>query len=207
MRTAKAQDGVTLVGLMVGLVISMIVTVALMSVFRNVVQVTVQAKDSSTDDDQLTSALLRTGMSLADAGYGITAPAFGTHLIMIRNATMTGTALAGTAVPAGTAANAVVWAMQTGTAIQCAGLYAPATTGLISLDPVNCADASGWSSTTWPSSTIAGQSNGPIVFTASQASCKPFGIPGTSGAYAVTLSATNGAGLSVNSMTCLMNFH
>ncbi len=205
MRPSRRQRGFSLVSLMVGLVISMVVTVGLLSVFRNSLQVTTQATVRTVNDSQLSSLLVRSGAALQDAGYGIATPAFGTHVVPINVTSLAGTTLSGAAAAAGTAVNGIVWAMLTGASTQCAGFYAPSSGGLVYLGPVACSDASGWAGLAWTASTVAAQSTAPITFTVSQQSCAPYGITGTRGAYAVTLSTTNSIGSGMNSLQCLLN--
>ncbi|MBC7415043.1 MAG: hypothetical protein H7327_08935 [Herminiimonas sp.] len=213
MRTAIKQAGMSLISIMVGLVISMIAILGLTSAYKVVVSSTVSAKNASTNDDQLTSALLRASMSLQDAGYGIVSPVFGTHIVLISGATLSGTTLGGTAVAAKVTANAIVWAVQKpDVATQCAGLFAAPAGGLISLGPVDCADATGWSLLAWPTATVidapttTGEFRSKVSFVAEQSSCKPYGITDTSGTYSISLSTTNSAGVLVSSLYCLLNF-
>jgi len=196
------QTGFSLISLMVGLVISVVVTLGLLSVYRNSIQVTVQATTRTVNDSQLASLLVRTGASIQDAGYGIATPVYGTHLITISGATLSGTTLSGTAATSG---NAVVWAMLTGATTQCAGFYAPAAGGLMYLAPVNCSNATGWAGFTWQSSSVAGQTTAPISFTVAQQTCSPYGITNTTGSHTITLSTTNSISTGITSLQCLIN--
>jgi len=218
MRPGQRQDGVTLISLLVGLVISMIVVVALMNVFRSVIRVTANANVSANSDNQLASSLLRSGMSVLDAGYGITSGKFGTHIVLISGATLSASGtLSGTAAAAGTTANAVVWAYQypSSTSVQCAGLYAfpsPSSTSpaLAHLGPINCSDATGWNSATWASTTVAGQSSGAITFVANSTACQPLGIGALKSPYSLTMSGPSsatqsGTALPIAITQCLMN--
>lgn len=79
-----------MISLMVGLVISMIVCVGLMVVFRNAVKVATDSKTYSTNDNQMNSSLVSAGMLVQEAGYGISSPTLGTHLVMVSGVTCTG---------------------------------------------------------------------------------------------------------------------
>jgi Tfp pilus assembly protein PilW len=199
------QHGFSLISLMVGLIISVVVTLGLLSVYRNSIQVTAQATTRTIDDSQLSSLLIRTGATIQDAGYGINAPAYGTHIVAISGATLTGTTLSGTAAVVGTQANAVVWAMLTGATTQCAGFYAPAAGGLMYLSPVNCTNAAAWASLPWQSSWVAQQTTAALQFTISAQTCSPYGITSTTGSHTITLSTTNSIHAGITSLQCLIN--
>jgi len=201
----QRQSGFSMISLMVGLIISVIVTVGLLSVYRNSIQVTAQATTRTVSDSQLQALLVRTAATVQDAGYGIATPTFGTHIITISGATLSGTRLSGTAAAAGATANAVVWAMLTGTTTQCAGFYAPASGGLMYLSPVNCTDATGWASVAWQSSWVAQQTTSAIQFTIAQQTCAPYGITNTNGSHTLTVSSTNSISAAISSLQCLIN--
>jgi Tfp pilus assembly protein PilW len=204
----NAQRGMSLVSLMVGLVVSLVATVGLLSVYHNSLVVTTSAIKSSTNDSQLASLLLRTGASIEDAGYGIASASFGTQMVTLSGAVLTGTTLTGTVAAAGATANAIVWATHSGATTQCAGFVAPPmpTGGLVYLQPTTCANAAAWSALAWPSTTVAGQSTAPIYFTVTQQTCEPYGITATTAKYLVTISSSDSIGASVSSQQCLMNF-
>ncbi len=204
----RAQRGISLVSLMVGLTVSLIATVGLLSVYHNTLQVTTSTMQSSTNDSQLASLLLRTSASVEDAGYGIASASFGTQLVTLTGASLNGTTLTGTLAAVGTQANAIVWATLNGATVQCAGFVAPPmpTGGLIYLKPTTCANAASWSSLTWTSTTVAGQSTAAILFTVAQQTCEPYGITATTAKYSVTIGSTDSIGATVSSQQCLMNF-
>jgi Tfp pilus assembly protein PilW len=206
MSPVRNQRGISLISLLVGLVVSLTATVGLLSIYRNSLQVTTSAQQSSVNDSQLASLLLRTGAAIQDAGYGITTPAFGTQIIPISGATLNGTSLSGTAASTATAVNGIVWATLTGASTQCAGFVAPAAGGLIYLQPAACNDATTWSSIAWQSTVVASQSNSVITFTVAQQSCQPYGIPATTGKYTVNLNTTDSIGAAISSLQCLINF-
>jgi hypothetical protein len=224
----KRQRGISLISLMVGLIVSLTATVGLLSVYRNSLKVTAAASQGTTSDSQLASLLLRTGESMGDAGYGIASAAFGTHIVPISNASMTGSVvtgtttgntLTGTTATAGTTVNAIVWAMSTSGTTQCAGFYAPTGGGLVYLSPINCSDATSWNTAgQWNTTPVAAPgynavtstptttAYNPITFTVAAQSCAPYGISSTLAAYAVTISTVNSINTAVTSLQCLMNF-
>jgi len=201
----NTQRGMSLVSLMVGLVVSLVATVGLLSVYHNSLVVTASAIQGSTNDSQLASLLLRTGASVEDAGYGIASASFGTQIVPLTGALLTGTSLSGTVAAAGATANAIVWATQSGATTQCAG-FAPSATGLKYLEPYPCADALAYSTIPWTAVAVASSSTTPMNFTVTQQTCEPYGITATTAKYIVTISSTDSIGATVSSQQCLMNF-
>ena len=80
------QRGATLISLMVGLVISMLVTVATLMLYKNLVRATGDSRVNAQFDAQRSAALLMSGMTLQDAGFGIDDPQVGEHLITLKGA-------------------------------------------------------------------------------------------------------------------------
>ena len=212
------MQGVTLVGLMVGLVISMLVVVGMMTVFRTVVQATLQSRQTAAEDDRRVSALMRMALHLQDAGFGLQAPAYGAQLLVLSGASLAlasdGTyRLSGTRVEPdeNAASNAVLWAYDlsasaSGT-VQCAGFVYEAADNaadnaaarLVYLAPANCsgvalADLStlAWTRQTW----LQGSEAEPVPslhFALRTGECRPFGIGGGRGGLAIrVLTARSG---------------
>ena len=214
--TKRLQCGATLVSLMVGLTISMIVTIATMLVFKNVAFTAMYSRQSASADSLSQSSSMSAGMLLQEAGYGITSPQLGTHLVVITGATLTSNVLSGTAATGTTqAGNAVVWELQPGMVRQCGGLYASASGGLVHLPAVNCTGANTWNTLTWvpvimvpPPSTSDSDRAIPIIFTiiARNQSCKPFGVTSGSGNVLVSLGANNSNGIRMSVDSCLISF-
>lgn len=202
----KRQRGISLVSLLVGMVISLVTTIGLLQIYHQSLKVTTGSVSSNINDSQLASILLRTGDAVADAGYGITTPTFGTHIVALTGASLSGSTLSGTVAAAGVAANAVVWATLTGAQIQCAGFLVPASGGLIYLTPANCTNAAAYGAVAWSSTTVNTTTSASTTFTLTQQSCQPYGITNTSGAYTVTLATTNSISTPVTSVQCLINF-
>jgi len=218
----KAPKGESLISLMVGLLISVVVALAMLSMFKVTSRYGGQAGQDAAADAQLTSALLRAGLAAQDAGFGIATPTLGTHLKVIAAATLTGSALSGTAANSTGSGNGVVWAMTTNGSTQCAGLYfkdaSDGSGGLYYLGPVACSagDVSGWNTMTWTSARWADRpanqsadaySQTAIGFTLASASCKPFGLDGSSsGTVMLTVSGTNRSAQILAEKQCLFNF-
>jgi len=234
MRNLKAtQAGESLISLMVGFLISAIAALAILSMFKVSGRYGGTAGQDAAADAQLSSALLRTGLAVQDAGFNITSAAVGTQLLVISGANLKDSyELEGSAVGVGSG-NALVWAMNTTGTPQCAGLYFKDTTGGLSglyyLGPVACAsgDVSAWSTLVWnttakppqrwsnrPGSQSAASSAGGAInqtkmtFTTTSATCKPFGLDGgsKSGQVVLTVSSTNRSGAPVSETHCLFNF-
>lgn len=227
------MQGVTLVGLMVGLVISMLVVVGMMTVFRTVVQATLQSRQTAAEDDRRVSALMRMALHLQDAGFGLQAPAYGAQLLVLSGASLAlasdGTyRLSGTRVEPdveNAASNAVLWAYDlsasaSGT-VQCAGFVYEAADNaaarLVYLAPANCsgvapADLStlAWTRQTW----LQGSKAEPVPslhFALRTGECRPFGIGGGRGGLVLrVLSARSGdsssSAMPVEAAQCLLNF-
>lgn len=190
------QRGTTLISLMIGLVISMIVVLATMMLFQRTSRVTGEARRDAQADAQRSAAILAASMVLQEAGYGINAAQMGTHLVVLKDAKLTGTALTGTLAKAGdtelaeavntdvcdtadppaACRTAVVWAEPTTDGMRCSGLLAlrdkkPAD--LRKLGPATCEDASNFAAVAWPSQAL---SNTPVTISWKAESCSSFGI-------------------------------
>lgn len=219
---------------MVGFLISAIAALAMLAMFKVSSRYGGTAGQDAAADAQLSSALLRTGLAVQDAGFNIASAASGTHLRVISNAdlNLTSYELSGTDTAVGSG-NAVVWAMNTTGTPQCAGLYFRDTSGgqggLYYLGPVTCAsgDVSAWRSLTWNTTakppqrwadrpdyqSSAGNPTGAynltkITFDAASTNCKPFGLDGgsKSGSVVLTVSSTNRSGAPLSEKHCLFNF-
>ena len=215
------QRGTTLISLMIGLAISMIVVLATMMLFQRTSRVTGEARRDAQADAQRSAAFLAANMALQEAGYGINAAQTGTHLVVLTDAQLTGTALTGTPAAADANGTAVVWkenAMGGTDTTRCSGLLAsngnePA--GLRKLGPATCTDASNFAAVEWSSQAL---SKTPVTFKWEAASCSSFGIapitPAStpaSGAGAgtqqvlLTLSSANSNGVTLQTSQCLTN--
>ncbi len=77
------QQGMTLISLMVGLLLSMIGILAAMTLYKNLVHASVEARADAAQDGQLASAMLSLQLEVQSAGYGITSDEPGTHLQLV----------------------------------------------------------------------------------------------------------------------------
>ncbi len=210
------MQGVTLVGLMVGLVISMLVVVGMMTVFRTVVQATLQSRQTAAEDDRRVSALMRMALHLQDAGFGLQAPAYGAQLLVLSGASLAPASdgtyrLSGTRVEPdveNNTSNAVLWSYNlnpdAGGAVQCTGfVYETAGDGagarLVQLAPMACTDVAparmstlAWTRQTW----LQGSPAAPVPdlhFALRTGECRPFGIDIGRGGLAIrVLTARSG---------------
>ncbi len=222
--SVRRQSGESLMSLMIGLLVSIAVALAMLSMFKVSTRYSGQAGQDAAADAQLIAAMLRAGVSVQDAGYGITSPSLGTQLIVLSGAALSGTTLSGTRVSAGSSGNAVLWATNTaGTSgsEKCAGLLfvdsSAGSGGLYYLGPVACSGGSlsawaslGWSSTRWadrPANQDAAAYDQTVIsFSVASTSCKPFGVTNSSGAVVLTIASTNRSGAALQDKQCLFNF-
>ena len=68
---------------MVGLLLSMIGILAGMTLYKNLVQVSIESRTDAAQDGQLASAMLSLQLELQSAGYGIASDEAGTHLQLV----------------------------------------------------------------------------------------------------------------------------
>jgi len=206
---------------MVGLLLSMVVALAMLSMYKVSARYGGQAGQDAAADAQLTAALLRAGLAVQDAGYGIASASLGTQLVVLSGAALTGRTLSGSTVATGSSGNAVLWAMNTTGTAQCAGLLFNAANGggggLFFLGPVACSagSVSGWSGLSWTSTrwadrpanqAAAAYNQTAISFSVASTVCKPFGVTASSGNVVWTLSSTNRSGAPLTEQQCLFNF-
>lgn len=113
----ECQRGLSLISLMVGMVISLIAVLGALALYRSTTQTvfgTGGLVRSSIQDGQLATGLLSAQIALQGAGYGISSPSSGNHLLLISNAVLNASTgkLGGTVVAINGAAqsgNALVW--------------------------------------------------------------------------------------------------
>lgn len=101
-RAAYRQKGVSLISLMVGLLLSMIGILAGLTLYKNIVQTTVQTRSDALQDGQIASAMLTLQLELQSAGYGIEKDPTKTHIVRAA------------------AGDAIYWRQRTGS-LQCKG--------------------------------------------------------------------------------------
>ncbi len=209
-----SMRGYSLISLMVGVLVSSLVALGMMSLFKTSAQSTAVARQDSVVDDKLVSGMLRAQIAAQDAGFGVDSAAYGSQVQVLSGAALAGGTLSGTAAAAGTAGNALVWAMNVGAGLQCAGLLfdnaTDGTGGLKYLGPVNCTSASGWGSANWTSATWIGSSSASpapaLSFVVTAATCKPFGLSGLASGLSLTINGSSSAGIALADVQCLANF-
>ena len=196
---ARAQRGVTLIGLMVGLLITSIVVLSTFILYRTIVHITVDSTESARRDADLMSGMLAANMRLQGAGFGVVDAAYGTHLLVIKNATipkngggMSGSAQSATPPIEG---NAVVWSSTDldGSNL-CEALVPTPTdsgqsaTGMSYTYASPCSGVAQWQSLPWkaPSPIIV---KAKVDVAVKPTACKPFGIEQGPGGIQLTLYA------------------
>ena len=204
------QRGITLISLMTGLAISMVLVLATLMLFQRMVRATTAARIDAQADAQRTAAFLSAGIAAQEAGYGIDAAQAGTHLVVLEDAKLDGSALSGTPASLGATGNAVVWAENATGARRCSALLAPSGSGqggLRKLGPVPCADAAAFSALAWTALPLSDAPAAPVTITWREAACTPFGIAAGTGAPKVllTLTAANSNGVVLETSQCLVN--
>lgn len=183
-----AQQGFNLVSLMVGVSLSMISILALLSLYKNLIGVSVQSIQDSRQDGQIAAAVLTAQRELLNAGFRVDATPV--QIVLLNDASLSNGTLSGTprAIDAATSTtpatgNAMVWTYKptaTGSAV-CAGLLMKKDTGketgtLLRLQgATNCALVSQWSTTTWTSTPLIEANQPAAFFSAFYSPCWPFG--------------------------------
>ena len=169
------QRGATLISLMVGLVISMLVTVATLMLYKNLVRATGDSRVNAQFDAQRSAALLMSGMTLQDAGFGIDDPQVGEHLITLKGATLGNAgALQGTPNDCddkGDGCNATLWLQNMPKpddpdapwVTTCSALFSDQDKGGLAKltawsgsSPLEGCDLGNWASLTWKAEPLAG---------------------------------------------------
>lgn len=195
-----AQQGVTLIGLMVGLIISSLVVLGMFMLYRTVVHIAVDATESAKHDAELMTGMLAANIRLQGAGFHQSNASYGSSLLILKNASMTqdghrilGDVQSDTAGPI--TGNGVIWSsrnLQDSGAI-CEALipiaFENSTKGL-AYTQADCTNLENWESLSWSSpSPIVHK--GKIGISATISPCKPFGIEQGAGGIQLTLYAFN----------------
>lgn len=178
----QTQRGFNLVSLLVGVSLSMISILALLSLYKNLIGVSVQSIQDSRQDGQIAAAVLTAQRELLNAGFRIdpdTVPVT-SRVLLLSGATLNNGALSGTAQTIGTASvvgNAMVWIYKTTSTANatCAGLLVQ--NGALSRlqGPSGCTQVSQWNSTSWTVVPLIEANQPSGFFTVQYAPCWPFG--------------------------------
>lgn len=70
-RRLVSQKGATLVGLMIGMLISIVSVLAILALYKNLINVSIDATEDASHDGQVATALMTAQLELQTAGYGI----------------------------------------------------------------------------------------------------------------------------------------
>lgn len=191
LRGDARQLGVSLISLMVGLLLSMIGILAGLTLYKNIVQTTVQTRSDALQDGQIASALLTLQLELQSAGYGLANDPTKTH------------------VARSAAGDAIYWRQNTGT-LQCKGFRIHTSADgltrqlhLLKLASGTCNETAALASLNWAADNILAEFrkseatglNLPQFTTQlnATASCFPYGM-GVKGTHPmVTITAENAA--------------
>lgn len=184
----QPQRGFNLISLLVGVSLSMISILALLSLYKNLIGVSVQSIQDSRQDGQIAAAVLTAQRELLNAGFRVDSTPI--QIILLNDANLSNGTLSGTprAFDAATSTtptigNAMVWTYKpnaTGTAT-CAGMLMKKDTGketgaLLRLQgAASCALVSQWSSTTWTTTTLIETNQPAAFFSVFYSPCWPFG--------------------------------
>jgi hypothetical protein len=215
-----------MVGLLIGLLLSLLSTVGAMTLFRAVVQNSVGAQADAAQDSVLSSALLSTQLEIQKAGYGIEdaasncagvafaspSAAVNTDLVLYADASVDGSAVAGTPVSIDAtqrAGNGLFWRWREAGTDRCGGVVAEQG-GLRALRSDDCPGLASIATIDWevlpliPDARLS--EDDAVRFAAQSGSCWPFGKSAPETGVLVTLSAGNSTeGLGTQYETCLPN--
>ncbi|MDC8773098.1 PilW family protein [Roseateles albus] len=199
----RSQAGLSLVSLMVGMAISMFAVLGALALYRSTTQTVFGGGGlvrNSLQDGQLASGLLSAQIALQGAGYGISSPVTGTHLLLLSNASLNPNTLilSGTVVAVGAAAssgNALVWIANPGLSAssadyRCLGLVSdPSTKALYMIQSSGACSplTTQWSTITWLRRTLVDanvQAQAVTMSVQNASNCWPYGaVPKTISSY------------------------
>lgn len=177
----RAQRGFNLISLMVGMTLSLVSVLAMLSLYRNMVGISVQSIQDARQDGQIAAALLTAQQELRNAGFWITdTPDTAIKLLYgaaLANGTLSRTGERAWPYTTEVSGNALIWIYKTGSTATatCAGLLVQAGKLMRLQGASSCTALSQWNSTTWTTTTLI-ESNQPAdFFKAIQIACWPFG--------------------------------
>ena len=208
------QHGFNLVSLMIGVALSMVSILAMLSLYKNIIGISVRSIQDSKQDGQVATGLLIAERELLNAGFGLNPTPV--PVILLDKADLTDGILSGQVKPFDTASatttpsptgNAIIWnyiPSTSGSAADaiCVGLImkknldpqtgAQLTTGtLLRLQGAsNCKLVSQWSSTKWTSTKLIEANQAAAFFSAHYSVCWPFGKSADAASAAMRLQVT-----------------
>lgn len=185
------QRGFNLISLMVGVSISLISILAMLSLYKNMIGVSVTSIQDAKQDGQIAAALLTAQRELLNAGFrepdSVLSAA---RIVLIRGAALTSGILTGAQQTLSTtgsvSGNAMIWIYKpTSTSAEtCVGLLVQ-NGALSRLQATgSCTSITLWSTLSWTSTTLieakqapadTGSNQIPLFFDAQYVSCWPFG--------------------------------
>lgn len=210
----KRQAGMSLISLMIGLALSMMALVALLYAYRGIVVNTKSVSTQGKSQAQVTSSLLALEQLIQQAGWGsgpTASPpggAVGTDLVLLSNASLTGTTMVGTPVSIASAVqtgNALVWDSSLSGTTKCTALLI-VNGGITQYGPVACTNASYWLTLAWTPAVVLVQPQTlgtTAAFQAQRTACWPYG-GGPNGLQTVAQVTLANVGSSTPSV-CLLN--
>ncbi|WP_109513859.1 PilW family protein [Pseudomonas ovata] len=177
------QRGFNLISLMVGMALSLISILAMLTLYRNMVSVSVDSMQSARQDGQIAAALLTVQDELSNAGFRV--PPATSAIKLLKSAALTNGTLSGTGVTSFSTeqtGNALVWMYRTATSAsyQCAGLlaeedrrYDPPPIRLVRLQTSTCTSLN--QSTGWTATPLIERGQTMDFFKVVKAACWPYG--------------------------------
>ncbi|KFE43901.1 PilW family protein [Pseudomonas syringae] len=178
----EPQQGFNLVSLMIGMTLSMVSILAMLSLYKNIIGISILSIKDAKQDGQIATGLLIAQRELLNAGFRIDPVALPvtSRVLLLNGASLSNGTLTGTTQTIGTAAtigNAMVWIYKTTSTATatCAGLLVH--DGVLSrlLGPAGCTQVSQWNSTIWTATTLIEVNQPATFFTVQYAGCWPFG--------------------------------
>lgn len=165
---------------MVGMTLSLISVLAMLSLYKNMVSISVQSIQDSRQDGQIAAALLTAQQELRNAGFWIDTPSTAFKLLYgasLTNGTLSSTGERAWPYTTEASGNALVWIYKTGsTATEtCAGLLVQGGKLMRLQGPGSCTSLSQWNSTTWTATTLIENNQPADFFKAVKFACWPFG--------------------------------
>lgn len=174
----RPAGGFSLISLMVGMTLSLLSVLAMLSLYRNMVGISVRSIQDSRQDGQIAAALLTAQQEMSNAGFWISGTPDASFKLLA-NAALSNGSLSGSArTLSGTAStgNALIWSYKTANTAtaSCAGLLVQ--DGKLSRlqGASGCTSTSQWNSTTWSASPLIEANQPADFFTVVQAACWPF---------------------------------
>ncbi|MCD5996711.1 hypothetical protein KDX38_24290 [Pseudomonas sp. CDFA 602] len=178
----RPQQGFNLISLMIGSSLSLVSILAMLSLYKNMVGISVSSIQDARQDGQIAASLLTAQQELRNAGFRIDPDAvpLASRVLLVSGAALNNGTLSGTAQTLSTAArtgNAIVWIYKTsstGTAT-CAGLLVQ--NGQLSRlqGATGCTQVSQWNSTTWTTTPLIESGQPANFFSVQYTGCWPFG--------------------------------